>query len=277
MESYVPARVLLKHSALFILTVISTCLVGGGWYSFCIMTILSAHEMGHYYMSLKYGVPATLPFFIPLPLPPFGTLGAVIKMRGQIINRRALFDIGAAGPLMGLAFSLPAIIIGLKLSRVAVVSRLSMPVTVLGDSLMFKFLQWLAPGNIPEGYDVVLHPIAYAGWVGLFVTALNLLPIGQLDGGHIVYALFGERGRVISRVGLGVLAFICLLVNPGWILLLVLLYFFGMKHPAPLDNFTPLDKKRRIIGIITLLIFFVSFTPVPFPDVIQGLQAANLF
>ncbi len=261
-----PPKVIFKHSLLFLLTVISTYLVGSIWYSFAIMTILSAHEMGHFFMSRKYGVPASLPFFIPFPFFPFGTLGAVIKMRGQITSRRALFDIGAAGPLMGMVFTLPAILIGLKFSKVVRLSQLEQPVISLGDSLLFKFLQWLALGKIPQGYDVILHPLAYAGWVGLFVTALNLLPIGQLDGGHIVYALFGEKAQLISRAALGGLALICLVYNPGWLLLLVLLFLFGLKHPPPLDNITPLDGRRRLIGILTFIIFVVSFTPVPFPQ-----------
>lgn len=223
-------------------------------------------------MSRKYGVTSTLPFFIPFPMFPFGTLGAIIKMRGQIPDRRALFDIGATGPLMGLVFSIPAILIGLSLSRVVQVSSLSRPVTSLGDSLLFRFLQWLALGDVPEGYDVILHPIAYAGWVGLFVTALNLLPIGQLDGGHIIYALFGAYGEFVSNLALGGLAFICMVYNPGWLLLLILLILFGMKHPPPIDNVTRLDRNRYIIGIITLLIFILSFTPVPFPDYVQELN-----
>ena len=259
-----PPKVLAKHFLLFMLTLISTYLVGGFWYAFTIMLILFAHEMGHFFMSRKYGVPATLPFFIPFPFSPFGTLGAVIKMRGRIWDRRALFDIGAAGPLLGLVFTIPAILIGLRLSRVVLLSRVEQQLIGLGDSLLFAFLQWLVLGNIPRGYDVVLHPVAYAGWVGLFVTALNLLPIGQLDGGHIVYALFGARAQVISRVALAGLAFICLFYNPGWLLLVILLLLFGVRHPPTLDEITPLDPRRRLIGILTLGVFFVSFTPIPF-------------
>ncbi|MBI5788539.1 MAG: site-2 protease family protein [Candidatus Schekmanbacteria bacterium] len=217
-------------------------------------------------MSRRHDVPATLPFFIPLPLPPFGTLGAVIKMKGRINDRSALLDIGSAGPLTGFFFTIPAIIIGLKLSDVVAVKNLQTNVTALGDSLLFRFLQWLVLGNIPAGYDVVLHPIAYAGWVGLFVTALNLLPIGQLDGGHVVYALLGKKSRFVSYSALGFLAFICLVYNPGWLLLLILLSLFGLKHPSPLDEVTPLDKKRYLIGILALLIFIFSFTPIPFPQ-----------
>ena len=259
---------------MFILTLLTTYLVGGFWYSVCLMSILTAHEMGHYLTSVKYGVQATPPFFIPFPLPPFGTFGAVIKMKSPMRNRKVLFDIGFLGPLFGLVFSVPVIAVGLKLSKIVDVGQLNSPNFMsLGDSFLFSAIQYLVLGPIPEGKDVLLHPVAFAGWVGLFVTALNLLPIGQLDGGHVVYAVFGkERAEKIFKLVVAAMAVIILFLNPGWLLLMVLILLFGFKHPPPLDDKTPLDDTRKIIGILTLVFFVLSFTPVPFPDEILRFQ-----
>jgi len=253
------------HAALFVLTIASTYFVGGAAYSASVMTILLAHEMGHYCMSRKYGVPATLPYFIPLPLPPFGTLGAIIKMKGIIINKKVLFDIGIAGPLSGFIIAIPFIIFGIKMSSIQLVTK-EMVFFQLGDPLLFKILQKILIGDIPHGYDLVLHPLAYAGWVGLFVTALNLLPIGQLDGGHIIYAVFGERSKWIFAGSITLLAILTIFYNPGWLLLVILLLIFGMVHPEPFDMETGLDRKRKLLALIMLLIFLLSFTPSPFPE-----------
>jgi membrane-associated protease RseP (regulator of RpoE activity) len=136
----------------------------------------------------------------------------------------------------------------------------------LGDPLLFKILQKILIGDIPHGYDLVLHPLAYAGWVGLFVTALNLLPIGQLDGGHIIYAVFGERSKWIFAGSITLLAILTIFYNPGWLLLVILLLIFGMVHPEPFDMETELDGKRKLLALIMLLIFLLSFTPSPFPE-----------
>lgn len=229
------------------------------------MTILLAHEMGHYFMSRRYGVPATLPYFIPLPLPPFGTLGAVIKMKGVVINKKALFDIGIAGPLSGFIVSIPFIVLGITMSSIQFVTREAVAFQ-LGNPLLFKILQSLLIGDIPDGYDLVFHPFAYAGWVGLFVTALNLLPIGQLDGGHIIYAVFGDRSIWIFAASIALLTIITIFFNPGWLLLVILLLVFGMRHPEPYDMETGLDGKRKILALVMLLIFLLSFTPSPFPE-----------
>lgn len=247
---------------LFLLTIGSTCLVGGLWYCLAIMSILLTHEMGHYLMCHRYNVRVTLPFFIPLPFPPFGTMGAFIKMKSPIPTRRALFDIGVAGPLAGLVLTLPAIYIGVQQSEIVEISKLAGSAVFLGESLLFKWVSQLAIGPVPEGYDVTLHALAYAGWTGLFVTALNLMPIGQLDGGHVMYALFGSNSKkifTVSLVGFGV----CTFFFPGWVLLFALLLFFGHKHPPPLDDLTPLDDRRKLIGAIVFIVFVTSFTPVP--------------
>jgi len=257
------------HIILFLLTVASTFFVGGWSYSLSIISILLAHEMGHYFMSIKYGIPATLPYFIPFPLSPFGTFGAVIKMKGAIINKKALFDIGVAGPISGFVVAIPFIILGIKLSDIQVISG-NTSFIELGDPLLFKIVQELMVGKIPSGHDLVLHPFAYAGWVGLFVTALNLLPVGQLDGGHIVYALFGNKSRWVFFATIAVLAVISIFYNPGWLTLLIILLIFGMRHPKPLDIETELDSKRKYIALIILIIFALSFTPAPFPSLTTG-------
>ncbi len=215
----------------------------------------------------KYGIPSTLPFFIPFPMEPFGTFGAIIKMKGVIVNKRALFDIGVAGPLSGFLVALPFIIAGIKLSTVQPLAIIASDSYLrLGDPLLFKILQAILIGEIPQGFDLVLHPFAYAGWVGLFVTALNLLPVGQLDGGHVVYALFGEKSKWIFRVSIILLAFVTIFYNPGFLTLVILLLIFGMRHPAPLDAETQLDSMRKFIAILILIVFILSFIPLPFPE-----------
>jgi membrane-associated protease RseP (regulator of RpoE activity) len=257
------------HIILFLLTIGSTIFVGGFLYSFAIMTILLAHEMGHYLMTRKYGIPATLPIFIPFPVGFFGTFGAIIKMKGMIINKRALFDIGVAGPICGFIVAMPFIIVGILLSKVQVTIGGG---DQLGEPLLFIILQKLFIGDIPRGLDLVLHPFAYAGWVGLFVTALNLLPVGQLDGGHVVYAVFGNKSRLVSRVCIVLLALLAVFYNPGWLTLVVLLLIFGRRHPQPYDTETRLDGKRKFIACIILVIFILSFIPAPFPE----MNTANL-
>lgn len=251
------------HILLFIATSLTTYYVNGFWYSVAIMTILLSHELGHFFMCRKYQVDATMPYFFPVPLPPFGTFGAVIKMKGHIPNKRALFDIGAAGPLMGLIFAIPVSVIGLFLSDVRPVPTDTSHYLGLGEPILFSFISKLVFGNLPAGMDIYLHPLAFAGWAGLFVTALNLLPIGQLDGGHVMYALLGKKSSIVYRIGIFLFCVIAIFLYPGWILFAILLLIFGFKHPSPLDEFTTLDRKRKILGIILFIVFIVSFTPVP--------------
>ncbi len=257
---------------LFALTVLSTYLIGGFWYSLSLITILLAHEMGHFVMSRRHGVPASLPYFLPIPLPPFGTFGAIIKMKGRMSSRRTLFDIGVAGPLMGLLVTLPAIIIGLSLSESVLLSKATDTFFHLGDSLLFILVEKLVLGDLPDGYDLCLHPIAYAGWVGLFVTALNLLPVGQLDGGHIVYALFGRKSKIIFGLTIMLWVGISFFFYVGWTLMIILVLLFGFRHPPPLDDVTPLDLKRKILGGVVFSLFILSFTPVPFTQAPGGIR-----
>ncbi|MDN3514381.1 MAG: site-2 protease family protein [Candidatus Brocadia sp.] len=266
MEQLTPANFFGKariHILLFIATFLTTYYVNGLWYSITIMTILLSHELGHFFMCRKYHVAATMPYFLPLPFPPFGTFGAVIKMKGLIPDKKALFDIGATGPLVGLSFSIPAIIVGLILSDVRPVPSDASEYLGLGEPILFSFIAKLVLGVLPEGMDIYLHPVAFAGWAGLFVTALNLLPIGQLDGGHVMYALLGKKSTIVYRIGIFIFCVIAILLYPGWMVFAILLLIFGFKHPAPTDETTALDPKRRILGIILFIIFLVSFTPVP--------------
>lgn len=251
------------HIILFILTVGSTLFFGGPLYSLAIMTILLSHEMGHYFMTRRYGIPSTLPFFIPFPMEPFGTFGAIIRMKGIIVNKRALFDIGVAGPICGFVVAMPFTIAGILMSSAQV------PIGAgreLGEPLLFVILQSILIGDIQPGLELVLHPFAYAGWVGLFVTALNLLPVGQLDGGHVIYAVFGEKSKWVFRVCIIALAFLAVFYSPGWLTLVVLLLLFGMRHPQPYDVETNLDAGRKVVAFIVLMIFVLSFVPAPFPE-----------
>jgi membrane-associated protease RseP (regulator of RpoE activity) len=163
-------------------------------------------------------------------------------------------------------------VIGLRLSEVIPQGEVKEGMIRLADPLLFSYIQRVILGEVPETYEVILHPIGYAGWVGLFVTALNLLPVGQLDGGHVVYALFGKKSRAIFLMTVAVMSFITIFYNPGWLLLLILIILFGFRHPAPLDDETPLDGKRKLVAGLAFLAFFLSFTPTPFPDVVEELQ-----
>jgi membrane-associated protease RseP (regulator of RpoE activity) len=258
-------RRLLLHILLFVFTVVSTALIGGIWYCISIMTILLAHEMGHFFVSRYYRVQSSLPFFLPFPNL-FGTLGAVILMRGRIRSRKALFDIGATGPLVGFCLAVPAIAIGLSFSQIVPLAQIEGLSFRLGSSLLFSFFEKTILGEIPEGAEIVLHPLAFAGWVGLFVTSLNLLPIGQLDGGHIAYAVFGRRSRIVFILAAIVFGILGFFLFPAWLLPLVLILIFGFRHPPPSDDETRLGGGRKLLGGVTALVFVVSFIPVPLPD-----------
>jgi membrane-associated protease RseP (regulator of RpoE activity) len=193
-------------------------------------------------------------------------------MESTVSSRKALFDTGVAGPFTSLLLSIPAVVIGLRLSEVIPTSQIKEGALRLADPLLFSFIQRLVMGEVQEGYDILIHPIGYAGWVGLFVTALNLLPVGQLDGGHIAYALFGRKSRAIFLIAIAIMAFITVFYNPGWLLLLLLIILFGFRHPAPLDDQTPLDGKRKWMGGLAFLAFILSFTPAPFPQFVDEIK-----
>jgi len=279
----------LVNLGLFVATVLTT-LLAGAWplggvspsellanptrllvglpFSASLLAILLVHELGHYTLGRRRGIPISLPYFIPAPPPlfPVGTLGAVIRLRGPVRDRRALFDMAVAGPLAGLILAIPICVAGLKLSSVIPMPPASSGAGLeLGESLLLKLLEWLVLGPLPADRVVLLHPVGVAAWFGFFVTVLNLMPVGQLDGGHLVYALFGRRHGLISKLAVGMLVLIGLAFgSPTWLiwpLLIVLL--MGFQHAPPLDDITPLDGKRWALGIFSLLLLLVLLPPVP--------------
>ncbi len=293
------------HVLLFLLTLFSMMVAGAmqqgvdplteldqlvhlveGWpFAATLLGILTVHEFGHYFAARRWGVKASLPYFIPLPyLSPLGTLGAVIRIRSPIPHKRALLDIGASGPLAGLVVAVAACLVGLPMSRVVepgyfleLPGNLRPGVLQLGSPLLFEGLSaWLLPA---AGDDriVLLSPVAFAGWVGLVITAFNLLPVGQLDGGHIAYALLGDRHRGVSRLcfatllAMGVYGVMSVVWDlprgwPGWLLIALLLALVGRRHPPPYHPGLPLDGRRRMIGILCFILLALCFTLVPLSE-----------
>ncbi|MFQ5901761.1 MAG: site-2 protease family protein, partial [Thermodesulfobacteriota bacterium] len=222
--------------------------------------ILLTHEMGHFLASKKHGVDATLPYFIPAPTF-LGTFGAFIKMRSPILNKNALIDIGASGPLAGFVVSIIVTFFGLKLSTIT--SATMQEGMKLGSPIVFHIISLLSIGSIPENQDILLHPMAFAGWIGFLVTSLNLLPIGQLDGGHVVYAIIGKKHRAISIAMLFLLVFFGLYGWPGWLIWAFIVSLLGTSHPPIMDTSYTLDRRRKMVGWGTLLVFILTFTPMP--------------
>lgn len=205
---------------------------------------------------------ATLPYFIPAPTI-FGTFGAFIKMKSPIVTRKALIDIGASGPIAGFIISVIATIIGLNMSEI-VSSAQAKGALNLGDSLLFSLLAKIVLGVTPSDSDILLNPVAFAGWIGLFVTSINLIPVGQLDGGHIAYALFGEKHTRISFMLIFVMILFGLFLWEGWFVWAVLLLILGLRHPPVIYWEVPLDSKRKFIGWLAFVIFILTFIPTPF-------------
>ena len=289
-----PEKIPVLNLALFVLTFLTTTMAGadmagapvilsipaslpnlGAGLSFSIplMLILFSHEMGHYLTSRRYGVDVSLPYFLPAPMPSLfiiGTFGAFIRMRSPARTRRAMFDIGAAGPWAGFIVALIAIIIGLKHSDVTPLDN-SQGGLQLGNSIVFWVVSRLVLGVNPDSVNVNLSPIAFAGWIGLLVTTLNLLPVGQLDGGHVVYSLFGPRWhRLISRlvwIGTALMVVVPYFLHKdfwtGWLLWFGLVVLLGLGHPATLDADTPLRGSRAVAGWATVVLFILTFSPVP--------------
>ncbi|HEX6726129.1 MAG TPA: site-2 protease family protein [Nitrospira sp.] len=227
-----------------------------------LLFILTTHELGHYLLSKIHRVPASLPLFIPGPPHFIGTFGAIIRMKGPILSRRALFDIGVAGPLAGFVVAVVALIVGLNLSTV--VDRTATFGLQLGEPLLLQFMSWMIIGPLPPEADVVLHPIGFAAWFGLFVTSLNLLPIGQLDGGHVAYALWGRRQRTMALACLPILLTLGFYGWSGWFLWAFMAGLWGVGHPPVMDPQVPLGRNRTIVGWIAFAVFVVTFAPVPF-------------
>jgi membrane-associated protease RseP (regulator of RpoE activity) len=255
-ESIPPIRTLIPH---------------GFWYSGTILAILGCHELGHYFACRYYDVDATRPFFLPVPLLMTGTLGAFIRIREPIPSKRMLFDIGIAGPIAGFVVAVPALFIGLLMSDLKPDLALeALPDNVLvyslGEPLLLKGFSWMIHGTPPQGFDVSLHPIAFAAWFGLLATALNLFPIGQLDGGHISYAVFGRRSSNVTLVMI-CCAMILTYFSRSWlvwtVLTTVMLLLFGRHHPRTFDEHVPLDRTRMWLALFAVVMFVLCFTPAP--------------
>src|SRR3990170_1759400 len=236
--------------------------VAGGslYFTLPLMTVLGIHEMGHYVMARRYKVHASLPFFIPAPGTILGTFGAMISMRDPMPNRKALIDIGAAGPVLGILTAIPITLVGLALMSGDPHPAPPNPGGQLTVELplLYQILAWFIP--IPQ--DAILHPTAFAGWVGLFVTALNLLPAGQLDGGHVARAVLGDNGRYASY---GALAFMFVLgfAFPGWYIIAIFILLMGARHPPPLNDLSRLDAKRHGLALAVVAVLVLSFVAVP--------------
>lgn len=248
-----------------------------GLYALALMAILVAHEMGHYLTCRRYDVDATLPYFLPGP-PFLGTFGAFIRIKSRIDRKRELFDIGANGPIAGFILSLAALVAGLAFSRLAPFTPSEGSIS-FGEPLLFKLLTSLFFGRVPEGQAVVLHPVGFAAWAGFLVTSLNLLPISQLDGGHVAYAVLGRRARLVSRALIASLAVMGVFFWPGWLVFGAVILFFDfkfklrLKHPPVLDEDLPLDRGRRFRAVLVVLIFALSFIP----DPVKGFSLFDLF
>jgi membrane-associated protease RseP (regulator of RpoE activity) len=288
-----PGRFPWRHVLLLLATLVTTTLTGAGhhegylldfvarplvftswqqlvlagllYYALPVMAILGAHEAGHYLACRYYRVDATLPYFLPLPLGLTGTLGAFIRIRSPIRTKRALFDIAVAGPIAGFLVLVPLLLVGLHASRVV---RLPGDFVgfELGEPLLFQAAARVIKGPVPDGYSLNLHPMAMAAWFGMLMTAINLFPFGQLDGGHVSYAVLGRRSYVVTLVCLAVAVGLAFSAQ-SWIvwavLLAVMLLVLGPHHPPVLDEHVPLSRGRLVVALIVIAIFVACFTPVP--------------
>jgi membrane-associated protease RseP (regulator of RpoE activity) len=268
------------HVILFVVTMCTTLVAGmiqkginplaepGRFYqglpfALTLMTILMTHELAHFFAAMGHNTEATLPYFIPAPSI-IGTFGAFIKMKSPILTRTALIDIGASGPIAGFLVSLVASVAGLMYSDV-VPTPPDGAGMALGDSLLFWAVTKIIFGNVPKGFDVLLNPVAFAGWIGLFITAMNLMPIGQLDGGHVAYAVGGAKTNGLSKVLVAALIALGIFFWPGWLVWALFLTVMGsFSHPPVYYWETPLPTSRRRVAMVSLVIFIITFMPMPF-------------
>lgn len=238
---------------------------GAIYFAIPLMLILGVHELSHFYMAKRHKVAASLPFFIP-SIPPLGTLGAFISLRDPIPNRKALVDIGIAGPIGGLLVTLPIAAIGLWLTSLGTPGTGYIPeeggIAIIVQPLYMLFMLFFP---LPE--NVAMHPMAFAAWVGFLVTAINLLPAGQLDGGHVARGFLGENARYLSYAVMGVLFFMGMFFYTGWLLFAIIVLFLGVRHPQPLNDITKLDMKRKVLGVAAIVMLIVCFSPIPMIEV----------
>lgn len=237
-------------------------IVHGIPFSLAIILILGSHEFGHYLTARRLGVDATLPYFLPVPHPMTGTMGAFIRIRSAVPSRGALLRVGVAGPLVGFIVAIPVMLVGLAMSRTVVVGEVQAGIQ-LGSPLIVLALTRLWFGPLASGIDIVFHPVAFAGWLGFLVTALNLLPVGQLDGGHIAYAFLGRHRKTLNWAVLAALVLLGFFWL-GWPFWAIMISVFGLRHPRPLDDITPLRRTEKVLAVLALVILVASFTPVPF-------------
>ena len=269
------------HLLLFAMTVVTTVVAGmvmevlnplqhfdqfyrGLPYAGTLLSILFCHEMGHYLTARYYGMDVTLPYFIPAPPPLFfGTLGAFIRMKSSAQHRQALLNVGAAGPIAGFCIALPAVIYGYVTSPIVPLRAVEGGM-YFGEPLLLQIIARLVVGSMPEGFTIQINSVGFAGWFGLLVTMLNLLPIGQLDGGHIMYAMFGRQARYVSRAMIGVLLLLGLLFHfYGWFIWATIGWLTSLRQPVILDDQAPLNRRSKIIAGIAFVIFVLCFMPVP--------------
>ena len=242
-------------------------LAGGLMFSVPLMTILLCHELGHYLQTRRYGVFSTPPYFIPIPYPPFGTFGAVIQMDARIPNRRALFDIGISGPLAGLVPTFLFLAVGLSLSSCVGCEDAPRQLFRFGEPLILRWLSRLVIERPADGGVLILHPIATAAWTGLFITTLNLFPLSQLDGGHVFYALTGRAARRwMLLIYLVIVAAVIVFHQWQWIVMLLILCFLGIFHPATADDRRPIGLGRTLLGWLVLAFLPIGFTPSPISE-----------
>ena len=246
-------------------------LLHGLWFSGTVLIILGCHELGHYFACRYYDVDASLPFFIPLPIPLTGTMGAFIRIREPIPQKRMLFDIGIAGPLAGFAMAVPLLFVGVWMSRIVPdYNPADLPPGLisysLGEPLLYKLASAVVWGNVPAGHSLNMHPVAFGAWFGLLATALNLFPIGQLDGGHISYAVLGRRSTYVTFASVAVAMGLAWFAN-SWIvwtfLTIVMLVVFGPHHPRVFDEHVPLDRRRLCLAAFAAVMLILCFTPAP--------------
>jgi membrane-associated protease RseP (regulator of RpoE activity) len=279
-----------KHVVLFLLTVVTTTFVGanyylsfaselgsrqvpvqvstfvhGLWYSLPVLFILGAHEMGHYLLCRRYNVDASLPYFIPAPLPITGTLGAVIRIRESFPTRAILFDIGIAGPIAGFIALLPCLFWGIAMSTVVPTPPLQEGLA-FGEPMLFKFASWLVLGPIAANQSLNAHPMVFAAWFGMLATALNLLPFGQMDGGHIAHATLQRHSTIISAATVSAAVVMCF-VSSAWIattvVMVAMLFLVGPRHPQVIDENAPVGNGRYALALFAIVMLVLCLSPIP--------------